>query len=313
LADGAGPVAAPLHPLSDGPEGGAAFWLTAEDGVRLRVAVWGQAGARGTVLVFPGRTEAVEKYGRLARNLGQTGLATMAIDWRGQGLADRLIANPALGHVGHFADYQRDVAAMVAHAKALELPQPWYLLAHSMGGCIGLRAVIDGLPVKAVAFSAPMWGIGISTVMRPVAWTVSTLSRPLGFDRTLAPGQSPVTYLLREPFAGNTLTSDQDGWDYMASHIKADPRLALGGPTLAWLNESLREMRALFALPSPQVPCVTFIGSGESIIDPVRVHERMARWPGGDLVILHGGRHEVLMETPAIRARILARLGQLFV
>ncbi|WP_323032714.1 hypothetical protein [Paracoccus sp. (in: a-proteobacteria)] len=33
-----------------------AFWLRAEDGVRLRAAHWAAGGASGTVLLFPGRT-----------------------------------------------------------------------------------------------------------------------------------------------------------------------------------------------------------------------------------------------------------------
>ena len=82
--------AAPLFPQADGPQGGVAQWLTTSDGVRVRVAVWGRDAPKGTVLLFPGRTEYVEKYGRAAGDLLARGFATVAIDWRGQGLADRL-------------------------------------------------------------------------------------------------------------------------------------------------------------------------------------------------------------------------------
>jgi len=315
LADGVfsgGSADAPLHPTADGPPGGAAYWLRAADGVRLRVAVWGGDAGRGTVLLFPGRTECVEKYGRTATDLLALGFASMVIDWRGQGLADRLIADAALGHVADFADYQLDVAAMLAHARALNLPQPWYLLAHSMGGCIGLRALHLGLPVRRAAFSAPMWGIGIAAPMRPVAWAVSTLARATGLSALLAPGQSRDSFLLTGAFAGNTLTSDAEQWSYMKAQLVAVPALALGGPTLRWLNAALREMRSLQALPSPTMPTVTFLGTTEGIVDPAKVTERMARWPGAELVMLSGGRHEVLLESPAIRARILARLDAHF-
>ena len=43
----------------------------------------------------------------------------------------------------------------------LALPRPWRLLAHSMGGTIGLRALTRGVPVAAAVFSAPMWGIRV--------------------------------------------------------------------------------------------------------------------------------------------------------
>jgi lysophospholipase len=54
--------------LAEGPETGRAWQATAADGTRLRIATWA-AGDRGTVLVFPGRNEHVEKYGRVARDL----------------------------------------------------------------------------------------------------------------------------------------------------------------------------------------------------------------------------------------------------
>lgn len=66
--------------VADGPEDGVAWWLTAEDGVRLRVGLWNRAASRGTVLLFPGRTEYIEKYGRAARALADRGHATLAID-----------------------------------------------------------------------------------------------------------------------------------------------------------------------------------------------------------------------------------------
>ena len=312
MPDGALTGVAPLHPSAEGPEGGEAFWLRAADGVRLRVAVWGRNATRGTVLLFPGRTECVEKYGHTAGALRARGFATLTIDWRGQGLADKLIPDHRLGHVDRFSDYQLDVAAMLAQARALGLPEPYWLLGHSMGGCIGLRAVYDGLPVRAVAFSAPMWGIRMAPQMRPVAWTLSTLSRSVGMGQRLVPGQSMESYLLRGEFVGNALTTDAVMWSYMKAQLVAVPELALGGPTLHWLNEALREMRALAALPAPDIPAVTFLGTGEAIIDIPPVERRMAAWPGGELVRLAGARHEVLMESPAVRTRLMERLSAHF-
>ena len=52
---------APLfHALAEGPEGGQAWWLTAEDGVRLRLTLWG-GGAKGTLFLFAVWAEYAEK------------------------------------------------------------------------------------------------------------------------------------------------------------------------------------------------------------------------------------------------------------
>lgn len=291
--------------MADGPDGGRAWWLTTNDDVQVRVALWRPIGdAQGTVFLFPGRTEYAEKYGRAASKLAQRSYATFVVDWRGQGLADRLTEDEMSGHVLHFRDYQRDVAAMVAAAEKLDLPRPWHLLAHSMGGCIGLRAVIDGMPVASCGFSGPMWGIQMSQALRPVAWSLSWSSRRLGMGHVYAPGTTGDHYVLTEPFETNKLTRDRDMYQYMINHLNAHPELGLGGPSLRWLHEALFETRALSRLPSPDLPCITIMGSDEEIVDVPRIEVRMRRWPGSKTEIIPGGRHEVLMEGPGTRAQV---------
>lgn len=304
--------AAPYHADIAGNPDGICHWLTTVDGVRIRVGHWPLKGATGTILLFPGRTEYIEKYGRTAAEFAKRGFACVAIDWRGQGIADRLLPNRAVGHVNVFEDYQLDAMAMLSHVKSLGLPEPYHLLGHSMGGCIGLRALFDGLNVRSAVFSAPMWGIKMSPALRPIAWGLSSVSKQLGFSGVFAPGQQAETYVLRATADENTLTSDAANFEILQQQLQAHPDLALGGPSLHWLNESLREMRLLSLRPAPNVPCLTFLGSDEAIVDPARVHARMASWPNGELVILEGGRHEVLMETQSLRTRVLDGAAALF-
>ncbi|MGI3167773.1 alpha/beta hydrolase [Pseudooceanicola sp. C21-150M6] len=295
--------------VAEGPEGGQAVWTKAEDGLRIRVGWWRATGPeKGTVLIFPGRTEYVEKYGRDAQVLTAAGYAVLAIDWRGQGIADRMVANERIGHVGLFPDYQKDVAAVLKVAEEAGLPKPWHMLGHSMGGCIGLRAAMEGLPVASAIFSAPMWGIRLAAPTRPAAWVLSWSGSRLGLGHLIAPGMSEVPYPLGSEFETNRLTSDLDMYDYMRRQLTEHPDLSLGGPSLHWLNQSLSEMLLLARRPSPALPCLTFLGTEEQIVDPARIHARMGAWPGGELVLLEGGRHEVLMETPAIRDQIFDRL-----
>jgi len=298
--------------MAGGPAGGVATWLTTDDDVRIRVVGWGQDAPKGTVLLFPGRTEYAEKYGPAATELYKRGYGTLTIDWRGQGLADRLIPDPSLGHVNDFLDYQRDVAAMVDHARKANLPRPFYLLAHSMGGCIGLRALHNGLGVEACAFTGPMWGIGMAPILRPVAWTVSTVGRAIGLSNALSPGQHRTGYVLRQAFEGNTLTNNPEMFDWMRGHLAAQPQLGLGGPTLLWLNEALRECRKLAALPAPDTRCITFLGDEEDIVGTDAIHRQMARWSKGTLTMVKGAQHEVLMESPAIQKATFDALADLF-
>lgn len=303
---------APLYSdVADAPEGGAAYWLKTLDEVRIRIGVWGN-GNKGTVLLFPGRTEYVEKYGRTARDFAARGYTTVSIDWRGQGLADRSLDDPATGHVGEFKDYQYDVDAVVKAARALGLPEPYYLVAHSMGGCIGLRSLIEGLDVKATMFSAPMWGILMGPPVRPAAWALSWAGAQLGFGHKYAPGTTQETYVSAAEYENNLLTTDADMYKYMQDQVTKYPELALGGPSLQWLYEALTETRSLRLMSTPDAPVLTFLGSNERIVESRAVHQRMVSWQSGQLVIVDDAEHEVMMEGPETRRSVTDRTTAFF-
>ncbi|SEQ99660.1 alpha/beta hydrolase [Thalassovita taeanensis] len=297
-----------LSDIANGAPDGRAFWLTTDDQVKIRVGVWNAQAGKGTVLLFPGRTEYIEKYAHAAADLSEAGYATLAIDWRGQGLADRLIDDPMIGHVAQFRDYQHDVAAALRAAQDMDLPQPWFLIAHSMGGGIGLRSLQEGLPVRGCVFTGPMWGILLAGGLRPVAWTLTRVSRMLGIGATLSPGTRGTAYVTSEPFEDNTLTTDPTMYAFMQEQLNRHPELSLGGPSMNWLHEALLDTRSIAQRPSPALPCLTYLGGNERIVDAARIRDRMAAWPDGNLIEVPGAEHEVLMETPAIRNQVMAEI-----
>ncbi len=303
-----------LETLAEGPAGGRALWVRADDRIRLRVVLWPHAGARGTVLIFPGRTEHAEKYGRTARDLSARGYASAAIDWRGQGLADRLTADPHRGHVRRFADYQRDVDAFLGLAAAEGLPKPWYLIAHSMGGAIGLRALSRSTGFSAVLFSAPMWGIHVPFGATRLFAGLTRTGSSMGLAKRYAPppATGPICYLKIANPDDNILTRDAESLRWMQAHLAAEPALVLAGPTLGWLAEALAECRALAAMQCPPTPAMVVYGTDERVVDVAAIRQRLLDCPGWSGVAVEGARHEVLMEAPAVRAAVLDRAVRLF-
>lgn len=302
---------APYFAVPEGEAIAAAYWITADDGVRLRVAAWQRDNAKGTVLLFPGRTEYVEKYAIAAGEFADRGYTTMSIDWRGQGLADRLQGNKNAGHVAEFADYQRDVQALLNAAEELDLPKPYFVLGHSMGGAIGLRALFNELPVKAAAFTGPMWHIGLGK-LRPLAYLLSVILRGLGMGNWLAPGTKNETYVLDVAFEDNALTKDRSMYARLQSQARANIQLCIGGPSIRWVNEALRECSDMAAKPAPGTPCVAFLGADESIVDPEAIKTRIEGWPNATLEMVDAGEHEVLMEDAQTRAAIMDKITVLF-
>jgi lysophospholipase len=307
-ADGP-PSSAPFFAdVAEGPAGAEAYWTRSADGTRLRLAAW-PAGHKGTVLLFPGRTEYCEKYGRVAADLAAAGYGMAAFDWRGQGLADRPQHRRDMGHVVSFAEYQQDVTAFRAALEALDVARPWFLGGHSMGGAIGLRAVHDDLPVRAAAFTGPMWGIQMRPFLRAISGVVLGLAGPLGFGRSFAITTGPYTPM---PFEENPLTTDRDQFDYMTRQMRDHPELTLGGPSNRWVHAALKEAAALMEMPAPDLPALAIVGAREKIVEPDAARTRMETWPNGRFLSIDGAEHEVLMESPALRDRALGEIIALF-
>jgi len=85
-------------PANPAPEGVVTGTLRARDGVGLRYARWHPPpGRKGTVCLFQGRTEFIEKYFETVRELRARGFAVAMLDWRGQGLSERALSDPRKG------------------------------------------------------------------------------------------------------------------------------------------------------------------------------------------------------------------------
>ncbi len=291
--------------LAEGPESVRAVWRRGRDGCRIRVVLWPAEGGKGSVLLFSGRTEYAEKYGRVARDLNGAGYAVATVDWRGQGFSDRLTDDARLGHVATFRDFQMDVAELVSTARADGLPEPWFLLAHSMGGCIGLRSLIEGLPVRKAVFSAPMWGFKMPFFIWPVAIVLPHLLGPLGIERRYVPGSGPGNYVTETRFDTNLLTCDQETFAHMAHQLTEEPGLVLGGPSTGWVGSAIAEHRWLARMPRPELPVLTALGSDERVVSTSAIHRMHVSWPSARLCIIEGARHEVMMEVPATRTRFM--------
>ncbi len=305
---------APLYPeIAEAPSNGEAYWLRANDGVRLRVGLWkSETPKNGTIFIFPGRTEYIEKYGRTLSDLKDLGFTTFVIDWRGQGLADRACEDSMKGHVGRFSDYHKDVAAMVNAAEKLDLPRPWYLIGHSLGACIGLRAILEGLPISACAFTSPMWGINLPAFKRAAAWPLSWAAQTFGQAHAYAPGTDGTSYVLKTRFEDNRLTNDPEMYEYYIRQIKTLPDHQLGGPSIGWLHQTLKETRTLSKMPSPVIPCTTFCGDQDVVVDIPAMRHRMAGWANGRLEVIPDAKHDVFSEVPAIRKNVAKTMVELF-
>jgi lysophospholipase len=272
------------------------------DGIRLRAAHWPAIDPtpRGTVLILQGRTEFIEKYFETVADLLKRGFAVVAFDWRSQGRSQRLAKGRC--HVESFADYDRDLDAIMRQVVLPDCPQPLFALAHSMGALAALRAARDGrVRFDRMVLLAPM--LELSRRSAPPMGVIRFLAAVgLLFGRD---NRAVANRALRERY------EPEEGYrqEKIEEVQRVAPDLQTGLPTARWVYVSARAMReaesTAFARAIKQ-PTLLVVAGRDRIVSNEAI-ERFA----GDLrfaaqIIVAGARHEVLMEPDQVREQFWA-------
>ena len=299
-------VSIPQNPV---PPGAVVGVIETEDRVPLRFARWRPPpGPRGTICLLQGRSEFIEKYFEVVKLLQARGFAVATLDWRGQGLSKRVLSDPRKGYVRRFSDYDRDLKALVNEVMLPDCPPPFFVLAHSMGGAVALRALHAGRRwFERAVLSAPMIALAgrastgmARNSMRTMRWA------GLGGSYIPTGGATAVPAM---PFAGNVLTSDPMRYERTGAIIEAAPELGLGSPTIAWLDTAYGVM-AEFAKPSyPRAirqPVLMVAAGQDAVVSTQAIEQFAIRMRAGAHVIVPGARHELMMEQDRLSGQFWA-------
>jgi lysophospholipase len=299
-------VSIPANPVPDGAVTGL---LKTPDRVSIRFARWPPPpGRKGTVCIFQGRTEFIEKYFEVVRDLRSRGFAVATLDWRGQGLSDRALGDSRKGHVTSFDKYAIDLEAFMREVVLPDCPPPLFALAHSMGASILMRAAARrGRWFERMVLAAPM--IKLANIpLRAAAPGIMRVMRLAGLGGLYVPGGGPIGPSTM-PFVGNPVTSDPVRHARAAAVIDANPALALGAPTVTWLDAAFRVM-AEFANPvfpaKLRQPMLMVACGRDRLVSSAAIEDFGSRLRVGSYLILPGAMHEVLMEQDPFRGQFWA-------
>jgi lysophospholipase len=298
------------------PAGATVEWLRAADGTRIRAARWCPDSATlGTVVILNGRTEFIEKYFEVIGNLLERGYAVASLDWRGQGLSDRPLANRHKGHVVNFDLYVSDLHQVMNEFIAPACPRPFRALSHSMGGNITLRYLHQHSGVfTAAAFSAPMWGIGKAARPGTALRAFSALTNAIGLGRSYVPGAGGDYDDSAREFEDNPLTHDAERFARFVAQIDAEPRLELGAPTLGWGGQAIRSMDLTHAegfAEAISIPIRVCSAGADALVSVAAQTLLCQRLPNAKQIVIPEAKHELLMEIDTYRKLMFAAFDEL--
>jgi lysophospholipase len=277
----------------------------------LRTFRWPQrAGAspRGSLLFLGGRGDFIEKYLETFGHFHDTGWHITSFDWRGQGGSGRLSPNRNVGHAQSFSPWINDLATVWDRLLS-ETPGPHIVIAHSMGGHLALRAMIERRIVPdTVVLIAPM--LGFDTWPLPLGfakWFAERMCRWGPPERAAwKANEKPAV----RPIPRHTLlTSDLDRYDDEMWWTKKMPELALGPPSWAWVAEAYRSMILCSdpaALATVGVPVLLIGTDGDKLVSPSAIRNTAANLPHSELKMFDKQvAHEILRERDEVRTLAL--------
>lgn len=299
-------VSIPSNPV---PEDVVSGTIKAPDGVELRFARWAPpANRKGTVCVFTGRSEQIEKYFETVRDLRDRGFAVAMFDWRGQGHSSRRLRDPRKGYVRNFADYEIDVETFVQQVVLPDCPPPFVALAHSMGGAVLLRLAHAGKRwFDRMVLSAPMIDLPGRSTSFPVRALLKSM-RMLGRGGAYVPGGSDRLTGL-SPFINNPLTSDPVRYARNAAILEEDPTLGLASPTVAWADTAFRAMNTFKGMNYPseiRQPILMLAASNDTVVSTAAIEEFAYHLRAGSHLVIAGSKHEILQEQDRYRSQFWA-------
>ncbi|WP_241622460.1 lysophospholipase L2 [Rosenbergiella australiborealis] len=289
-----------------------------KEGVTIRYVRLTSASHKKAILIVPGRSETYVKYPEVAWDLFNCGYDIFIIDHRGQGLSDRLLDDPQLGHVVQFSDYVDDLAQLCDIELSTSRYQQTFALAHSMGGAI-VTLLSQRQPDRftATALVAPMFGI----VLPMPEWVVE---RILNWTEARPHLRETFAYGTRHwhaiPFGINTLTHSRVRYQRNIRFYADQPELQIGGPTTHWVREAILAGRHIENIaPTLTHPVLLLQASEDQVVDNQAqdrfcLARNLAGFPcyGDHPQVMDGARHEILFEKDEIRAKALQKITDYF-
>ncbi|RWC80130.1 MAG: alpha/beta hydrolase [Mesorhizobium sp.] len=292
------------------PENATGGFFTTRDGKKIRYGLFAAVARpmRGTVVLLGGRNECIEKYFETIRDLAARGFGVATLDWRGQGDSDRLIRDRQRGYVRSFRDYTADLEQFFEEIVLPDCRGPYYILAHSAGAVITLLAApsmvnrVRRMVLIAPFLTLPDLPVSIGTVRR-----VCSLFCALGLGRLYAAWGPRPRHTL--PFEANKVTSDPQRYRRNTRIYEEYPQLALGGPTIRWLQAAAKASEAISDpdfMARIQVPLLIIAAGADQVVSTKAVEKYARSLRLGSLLMIDGAKHEILQEVDLYREQFLA-------
>lgn len=269
--------------------------VTGDGGKPLFCSRFDADNPSGTVLIVHGFTECADKFAELIHSLLKNGYSVVAYDQRGHGRSwrDPEITDTSLTHVDRFEEYVKDLRCVCEQVLA-EMPRPWLLLAHSMGGAVS-SLFLERYPgvFSRAALCAPMIAPDLRGLPAAAVLALCAAERLAGRDKARIFASKPFDG--PEDFAQSCATG-RERFDWYDALRVRNPLFQNNGPTYGWTRESANVTRAILAPGAVEridIPVCVYAAEVDNSVQPEPQRRFAARLRDGSIERVPGSRHEI--------------------
>jgi len=288
--------------------------LQGTNNITLAYCAMVQPNVSPAIIMVSGRSESYLKYQSLINEFYELGYSVYMQDHRGQGLSQRLLADPHKGHVDKFSDYVDDLTMFINSVVTVGQHSNHLILSHSMGGAIATRYlqtkhnIIDKL-----ILASPMYGIVLPV---PALIAASMISIATSLDSLLKREPSFVsggTGYKEVAFEDNELTQDPIRYADFKKEYQNNPKIQLGSPTYQWLQVSLDAgKKCIDDADKIIIPTLLMQAEADTIVDNKAQDSFVVNAHQEYLTTVHyaNARHELFFEIDEIRTQVMTQVRQ---
>jgi lysophospholipase len=278
--------------------------FTAADGAMLR---WGHlpvSNARVQCVMVGGFGEFIEKQMETVRDLAGRGIAVWCLDWRGQGGSMRPRHLPTRPRARKFDRDARDLADFAA-AK-LTGKKPRLLIAHSMGGAIGLLCLRRHPRLfDAAILSSPMVGLRTGKLPPSLLRVITRPARAAGLGVCFIPGAGKWRPDRIPSPERSRVSADAERCRLRHAWFSVDPGLRLDEATYGWVDSALglvARIKKPEFLAAIRTPILMANPGREMVVSPAAQRHAARLLPDCTLVELPNSKHDPFLEHDSVRA-----------
>ena len=295
---------------------------------KLAYMCFQKKGALKAIVISNGRTEYISKYFELAYDIYHSNLnvSVCLYDHRGQGLSERILADPRKGHVEDFNYYVDDFAKIIKLVKSMGHTDV-YVWGQSMGGGIAIRTaqkhqnLISGM----ILFS-PLLGLYTKPLPNWLADGIAKVMTWLNMGERFIPG---TTYYKVDPsiegLKNNQNIRSLPRWtmteNFLLPSQKEWAHETIGGGTVHFLHQILKTVKAMAKdAHKVTIPTLLIQAGDDAHIDPKKQDSFCKRAKNCKLYTFNQEKyrnkegslplHELFMDYDNIRNEVLQRSFQ---